>query len=95
VALLSVVKVHFSGRFRHFGLHLHKSYARGCISPLGQKEDNYYTNAFLLIDFWRRGFAPPPKINFILRPVGALEIVAPDLERTPIETEIATYQKLC
>jgi hypothetical protein len=26
VALLSVVEVHFSGHFRHFGLYLHKSY---------------------------------------------------------------------
>ncbi|MDX9953194.1 MAG: hypothetical protein RBT75_03825 [Anaerolineae bacterium] len=34
-------------------------------------------NVFSLIDFWRRGFAPPPKINFLLRPVGAPEISTP------------------
>ncbi len=39
-------------------------------------------NVFSLIDFWRRGFAPPPKINFLLRPVGAFEIFTPVLKRT-------------
>jgi hypothetical protein len=35
-----------------------------------------------LIDFWRWGFAPPPKINFFLRPLGAPEIFTPVLKRT-------------
>ena len=35
-----------------------------------------------LVDFWLWGFAPPPKINFSLHPVGAFEIVAPTLKRT-------------
>jgi hypothetical protein len=35
-----------------------------------------------VIDFWRRGFAPPPKILSLLRPIGAIEIIAPTLERT-------------
>jgi hypothetical protein len=57
--------------------------ARGCISPLGQKEDDRHANIFLLFDFRQRGFAPLPKIKFLLRPVGAPEIFAPVLKRTP------------
>jgi hypothetical protein len=44
-----------------------------------------------LIDFWRRGLAPPPKIIFLLRPVGALEIFTPVLKRTPPKLALDSF----
>jgi hypothetical protein len=55
----------------------------GCISALGQKQGDYYANALYLSDFLRRGAATPQKITLLARPVGAPEIFAPVLKRTP------------
>jgi hypothetical protein len=46
---------------------------------------------FYLIDFWRWGKTPPPKINFVLRPVGAPEIFTPVLKRTQQEKLLALF----
>jgi hypothetical protein len=42
VALLSVVKVHFSGRFRHFGLYLHKSYANEHVGDARTQRGSFF-----------------------------------------------------
>ncbi|MBN1921695.1 MAG: hypothetical protein JW892_10650 [Anaerolineae bacterium] len=55
----------------------------GFLVTWGKKQNGYHANAFPLIDFWRWGFAPPPKINFFLRTYGTPEIFAPILKRTP------------
>ncbi len=40
------------------------------------------------IDFWRRDEVPPPKINFLLRPVGVPEIFAPILKCARVRSAI-------
>jgi hypothetical protein len=49
---------------------------------LWDKSKMTITKMPFLIDFWRWGFAPLPKINSLLRPVGAPEIFTPVLKHT-------------
>ena len=44
-----------------------------------------------LIDFLRRGEAPPQRINLLLRPVGAPEVFTPVLKRAPSHSQLALY----
>ncbi|MBN1922233.1 MAG: S8 family serine peptidase [Anaerolineae bacterium] len=37
----------------------------GCVSTLGQKQDDWHDNTFSLMDSWRWGKASPPKIHFL------------------------------